>query len=58
VQEPRAFQQYLLREQILDGARLERALAEAEKNGLDLVEVIPQLGYTTQETVYRALADF
>ena len=58
MQEPRAFQQYLLREQILDGARLERAVAEAEKNGLDLVEVIPQLGYTTQETVYRALADF
>ena len=58
MQEPKGFQRHLLREQILDEAKLERAVAEAEKNGINLVEVIPQLGFTTQEVVYRALADF
>lgn len=58
VQEPKAFERFLLQQNILDEAKLARARAEAVKNELPLVEVIPQLGYATAETAYRALADF
>jgi len=56
--EPKAFEKQLIRDKILDEAKLERVRAEAIKNDLSLVEVIPQLGFATPETVYRCLADF
>ncbi len=58
VQEPKAFERFLLQQNILDEVKLTRAHTEAVKNDLPLVEVIPQLGYATAETAYRALADF
>ncbi len=56
--EPKAFEKLLIRDKILDEAKLDRVRAEAIKNDLSLVEVIPQLGFATPETVYRCLADF
>lgn len=58
VQEPKAFEKQLLRDHILDEAMLERAKAEAAKNQLPLVDVIPQLGYASAEAVYQCLAAF
>jgi len=58
VREPKSFEQLLLRQGVLDVSKLERAGAEAEKNNLPLVEVIPQLGLAPAEAVYRALAEF
>lgn len=54
----KAFEQHLLRAEIVDDLKLDRARAESQKNDLPLEEVIPQLGYADAETVYRALADF
>jgi type II secretory ATPase GspE/PulE/Tfp pilus assembly ATPase PilB-like protein len=48
----------LIRDDILDEIKLGRAKAEAEKNDLSVLEVIPLLGYATQEAVYRSLAKF
>lgn len=56
--EPKAFEKQLLRDKILDETKLERVRAEALKNDLSLVEVIPQLGFASPEAVYRCLADF
>ena len=58
MREPKAFEQLLLHRGIVDPSKLERARAEADKNMLPLVEVIPQLGLTTAEKVYEALAEF
>ncbi len=58
VQEPKSFEPHLLRSGLVDEAKLERARAEAEKNGLALVEVIPQLGYAKSEDLFQALAEF
>lgn len=55
---PKGFEKHLLRLQLVDEARLDRARSEAEKNALSLLEVLPQLGYTSEEAVYQALADF
>jgi len=54
----KALEQYLLRVELVDDAKLERARTEAAKNALSLVEAITQLGYASSEEVYRALADF
>ena len=54
----KAFEKQLLREALLDEVKLERVRAEAEKNGLPIVEVIPQLGFASEEDVYRSLANF
>ena len=48
----------LLRDGVLDEKKLERAEAEAKKNGVPLVDIIPQLGYATADAVYRSLATF
>ncbi len=53
-----AFEKHLLREELVTQEKLERALAEAEKNGVSLVEVIEQLGYATAEALYQSLARF
>lgn len=53
-----SFEQFLLRREVLDQARLDRAKTEAGKNGLSVLSVIPQLGYASAEKVYEALADF
>ena len=59
MREPKSFEQLLLRQGVLDVSKLERAGADAEKNNLPLVEVIPQLGLLAPaEAVYRALAEF
>ncbi|MBI2431515.1 MAG: Flp pilus assembly complex ATPase component TadA [Candidatus Hydrogenedentes bacterium] len=54
----KALEQHLLRAEILDQPRIERASSEAQKNGLSLAEAITQLGYATPEAVYKSLADF
>jgi type II secretion system protein E len=53
-----AFEKLLLRDAILDQQKLDRAKAEAAKSDLTLLEVIPQLGFATEETLFRALAEF
>jgi len=58
VKAPKAFETHLLRAGVLDEQKLDRARGEAQKNGMDIVEVIPQLGYAKSEDVYQALADF
>ena len=58
MQEPKAFEQLLLRQGIVDESKLERARHEAAKNNLPLVSVIPQLGFARAETVYAALAEY
>lgn len=58
MQEPKAFEQLLLREGIVDESKLDRARSEAAKNNLSLVSVIPQLGFARAEAVYAALADY
>ena len=54
----KAFEKHLLRSGVVDGAQLERARTEAEKNDLALVETIVQLNYAPAEAAYKALADF
>lgn len=56
--EPKAFEKQLLRDKVIDEVRLERAKAEAAKNDLPLIEIIPQLGFAPVEAVYRCLAEF
>lgn len=56
--EPRAFEQVLIQQGLVDASKLERARAEAEKNNLSLVAVLPQLGFAKPEQVYAALAEF
>jgi len=58
VREPKAFEKELLRAEVVDQARLDRAKTEADKHDLSLAEVIPQLGFADQEAVYRCLAAF
>ena len=58
MQEPKAFEQLLIRQGIVDESKLERARNEAAKNNLPLVSVIPQLGFARAEDVYATLADF
>ena len=53
-----AFEKHLLRQEVLDETKLERARGEAQKKGLPLTEVIPQLQYATSEQLYHSLADF
>lgn len=53
-----AFEKILLRDAIIDEARLERAKIEAAKADLSLLEVLPQLGFAKEDDLYRALAEF
>ncbi len=52
------FEQFLLRREVLDAARLERARAEAAKNGLSLLAAVVQMGYLPPEKAYESLAEF
>lgn len=53
----RAFEQQLIRDGVTDGDRLDAAKADAEKNGVSLVEGLVQAGYASDEAVYRSLAN-
>ncbi len=53
-----AFERHLLREDLLTEDKLSRAVREAERNGVPLVEVINQLGFATSEGIYQSLARF
>ncbi|MBI1318026.1 MAG: type II/IV secretion system protein [Candidatus Hydrogenedens sp.] len=53
-----AFEQHLIRSEVLDEAKLARAKAEAGSKDLPLEDVIPQLGFASEEVVYQSLADF
>ncbi|NIA14609.1 MAG: type II/IV secretion system protein [Nitrospiraceae bacterium] len=54
----KGIERQLLRDGVLDEKKLERAEAEAKKNDVSLVDIIPQLGYATPGVVYRSLAAF
>ena len=54
----RGVEKQFIRDGVLDEKQLERAKAEAQKTGVSLADIIPQLGYATPETVYRSLAEF
>ncbi len=51
-------EQYLIRQGLLDEARMDRAKNEAAKSGVHLIPVISQLGFAPADKVYQALADF
>jgi len=53
-----AFEQHLIRSEVLDEAKLSRAKAESSAKDLPLEDVIPQLGFASEEAVYQSLADF
>ena len=52
------FERHLLRENLLTEDKLSRAVSEAERNNVPLVEVIEQLGFATPEGIYQSLARF
>ena len=52
-----AFREALVREHIVTGAGLERALQHGRAAGLDLQDAIVSLGLIDEETAYRLLAD-
>jgi len=54
----KGFERQLLRDKVLDEEKLLRAKAEAAKSDAPLIEVIPQLGFASQDAVYRCLAQF
>ncbi len=58
MQAPKAFEKHLLRAEILDESKLERARTEAAKHELSIIEILPQIGLVDEETVFRALADY
>ncbi len=53
-----AFEEQLIRREILTGDMLERAKEEAARKDAPLLDVICQLGFAGQDEVYQALADF
>ncbi len=53
-----AFERQLLRDGILDEARLAKARQDAASRGVALPEALVQAGVATAEAVYRSLADF
>ena len=54
----KAFENQMLRDGVLDEKQLEQVLAEAQKKDMSILDVIPQLGIASAETVYRSLAEF
>ena len=53
-----AFEQHLIRSEVVDDAKLARAKAESESKEMTLQEVIPQMGLASEEAVFQSLADF
>ncbi len=53
-----AFEKHLVREGVVDEERLPRALAEAERAGVSLVDALVQTGLASSDRVYEALAGF
>jgi len=53
----KAFREALVREHIVTGAGLERALQHAHAAGLELQDAIVSLGLIDEQTAYRLLAD-
>ncbi|MCC6796327.1 MAG: Flp pilus assembly complex ATPase component TadA [Candidatus Hydrogenedentes bacterium] len=53
-----AFERQLIRDGVLDEARLAKARQDAASRGVALPEALVQAGVATADTVYRSLADF
>ena len=58
MKEPKAFEQLLIQQGIVDASKLERARNEAVKNNLPLVAALSQMGFARAEDTYAALAQF
>ena len=54
----KAFEKQLIRDGVVDSERLERARIEAEKSQTTLTDALTQLGYASEEALYRSLAEF
>lgn len=54
----KAFEKQLIRDDVVDEERLNRARTEAQKSGVTLLDALVQMGYATEEALYRSLADF
>jgi len=52
------FERQLVEDGVCTEEKLARAQAEAQRTGTSLLDILPQLGYATSETVYRSLAKF
>lgn len=53
-----ALEEHLVRNRIVPENKLPHVRAEADKNGVPLLELIEQSGLATSEELYRSLADF
>jgi len=54
----RAFENFLVRSGVIDDAGLAQAKSEADRNDLDMLDVIVQLGLAGEVALYKALAEF
>jgi type II secretory ATPase GspE/PulE/Tfp pilus assembly ATPase PilB-like protein len=54
----RALERHLVRTGLIDEERLTRARSEAEKADQRLPDILVQLGFVTEEQIYRSLAEF
>ncbi len=54
----KGFEKQLIRNGVVDEDRLERARAEAQKSETSLLDALVQLGYASEDDLYRSLAQF
>lgn len=54
----KAFEKQLLRDGVIDEEKLARAHSEAERTGCDLLHTISQMGFASDDAIYRSLAEF
>ena len=54
----KAFEKQLLRDGVIDEEKLARARSEAERTGCDLLHSIAQMGFASDDAIYRSLAEF
>lgn len=54
----KAFEKQLLRDGVIDEERLARARSEAERTGCELIQAMAQMGFASDDAIYRSLADF
>ena len=53
-----ALEKQLLRDGVIDEEKLARARSEANRTGCDLLQAIAQMGFASDDALYRSLADF
>jgi type II secretion system protein E len=54
----KAFEKQLIRDGVIDEERLIRARTEADRAGCNLIQAIAQMGFASDEAIFRSLAEF